>query len=649
MLRKSSFKKGAINGIFYWSIMISLLVSCSRQEGEHFIVQDGKSNAVLVVPRDLGQLQQIALDDFRTSIKKVSGANIELVSEDELEGVPGKYVRIILGPSALTSTLGYTGENLLPEEFQITSKGNDIIVLAKDIINSGEDQKITNSTKELDSRVTSWAFSYLLDRYVGVRWLWPGELGTYTPEQQDIQFPRLDIRFQQPIGRRTFNLIDPGPELLQWVAHHQVSGLRIPYKFRHSYREGQDNGNWFNRFEKSHPEYLAKNTDGIAALYNNREDRFKLCISNPDVAGQIIRDWEAAGMPDFWDVTPNDGNGFCTCDGCRDLDLEYGGVVYSREEIWNRPGHVVLTDRYVWFWNQLITRMREKNPNVKIGVYFYSAYRNPPKTLKLEEGIVGVIVHGMDFSFWESWQKAGAGEIGLRPNWWHMGACGPNLPLRQVGCYIERAREAGMVMLYMDTMMEYWPTQGPYFYLVARLVARPDLDTESIISEYCESFGYASPYIRKYLQYWEDYHKEVAYNIPAGGMLSQDPDGIYETVCREHFGGPQHPLRGHWKTLPYIYTDEILDEARQILDEADQAAACEKTALRISFFRDGLQWVEKAAVYMGATEKDKEASLELLAEFKKAMQGKYGYWNTKDIYMMKYWGIIGEEFDLSGM
>ena len=649
MLRNSSFKNVAISRIFYCSILISLFVSCSRQEGDHLIVSGGEANAVLVVPEDLCPLQQVALDDFRRTIMKASGAEIKLVSEDEMEGIPDKTVRIILGPSALTSTLGYPGENLLPEEFQITSKGKNIIVLARDIRNSGEDQKITNSAEELDSRVTSWAFSYLLDRYVGVRWLWPGELGTHIPEQEDILIPRLDVRYQQPIGRRTFNLIDPGPELLQWAAHHQVSGLRIPYKFRHSFRDGQDNGNWFNRFHESNPEYLAKNPDGIAARYNNREDRFKLCISNPDVAGQIIRDWETAGMPDFWDVTPNDGNGFCTCENCRDLDLKFGDVSYTREEIWTRPGHVVLTDRYVWFWNQLITRMRQKNPNAKIGVYFYSAYRNPPKRQKLEEGIVGVIVHGMDFSYWESWQEAGAGEIGLRPNWWHMGACGPNLPLRQVGNYIEKARDAGMVMLYMDTMMEYWPTQGPYFYLVARLVARPDLDTESIISEYCETFGSASAYIRKYLQFWEDYHKEVAYNIPAGGMLSQDPDGIYERVCREHFGGPQHPLRGHWKTLPYIYTEDILGEARQILDEADQAAAGEKTVLRINLLRDGLEWVEKAAAYMGAPEQGKEASLKLLAEFKKAMQGKYGYWNTKDIYMMKYWGIIGEEFDLSGM
>lgn len=635
--------------ILIQTVLILFLAGCAGGNNGHTIVKNGKAKAVIVMPAGTGELKQVAVEEFRKTILRSSGAEIPVISEDQMDDLPGGTVRIFLGPSTKTAELGFTGEDLLPEEFLIHTAGNDIVILSNDIYNSGTDRKISNTVEETDSRVTAWAFSCLLDRYLGVRWLWPGELGTLVPQTETIHFPELDIRFQQPLGRRTLNIIDPNPEILEWTSHHQVAGMRIPYKFRHSFREGQDNGNWFARFQKSHPEFLAKNPDGRPALYNNRNDRFKLCISNPDVSLQIIRDWEAAGMPDFWDVTPNDGNGFCCCNNCKALDLEYGDVAYTSEEIWKRPDHVVLTDRYVWFWNQLITKMRQKNPATKIGVYFYGAYRDPPGKLKIEEGIVGTLVHGMDFSYWEAWQDAGAGEIGLRPNWWHMGACGPNLPLRQVGSYIEKARDAGMVLIYMDTMMEYWPTQGPYFYLVARLIARPDLDTETIISEYCDAFGSASRAMRKYFQYWEDYHKAVAYNIPAGGKLSQDTAGIYETVCRQHFGAPQHPLRGHWMTLPYIYTEEIMAEAREILDEASGMADTEKTSRRIDFFRDGLDWVDCAAAFMGSDEEDREHQLAELTGFNRAMKAKYDYWNPQDIFILKWWGIIGEEVDLEGM
>jgi hypothetical protein len=156
---------------------------------------------------------------------------------------------------------------------------------------------------------------------------------------------------------------------------------------------------------------LAKNPAGQADCPNGKLDRVKLCISNPAVTEEILRLWRVAGKPGFWDVTPNDSACYCTCDDCRALDLAYGDVTYTKDEIWHRPPHVSLTDRYVWFWNQLIRKMRQENPNVKRGIQFYSAYRDPPKKLWLEDGLIGEIVHGFDFEFWKSWQTVGRAEL----------------------------------------------------------------------------------------------------------------------------------------------------------------------------------------------------------------------------------------------
>jgi hypothetical protein len=381
------------------------------------------------------------------------------------------------------------------------------------------------------------------------------------------------------------------------------------------------------------------------------------------VAKEIVHTWEIAGMPDFWDVTPNDGSGFCTCDNCRALDQKFGDVSYTKEQIWSPPPYppldnpgdsvtglyVSLSDRYVWFWNQLIHAMREKKPDVKIGVYFYSAYRNPPKNLKLEEGIVGKIVHGYNFSFWEQWWEAGARETGLRPNWWHVGACGPHLPLHTVGRYLEQARSAGMILIDMDSMKEFWATQGPYYYLVARLIARPDLSAEEIIQEYCDAFGPAAGDIRRYLDFWEEYHKKVAYNIPAGGMLSQDPGGFYESISLEKFGTVMHPLSGHWKTLPFIYTPEIIGQGKAILDQAMEKAVTKETHDRIEFLKDGLVQVILTSALIEAPESNKPEEMKKLLDFNKEMQKKHGYWCNTGISTMKSRGVIGREVDLNGM
>ena len=97
----------------------------------------------------------------------------------------------------------------------------------------------------------------------------------------------------------------------------------------------------------------------------------------------------------------------------------------------------------------------------------------------------------------------------------------------------------------MDSLYGYWATQGIKYFLASRLTSRWDLTTEEAIQEYCDCFGQASDEIRRYFDFWEKYDEQVAYNIPAGGMASVDPDGTYETLCREKYGKPLHPLQGH--------------------------------------------------------------------------------------------------------
>ena len=638
---------GCRTSMYVVAFVVCLSLISVAHSGELTLVENGISNCVIVAPEPLNDLQRIAVNDFRSAIERASGAEIRVIDAAGIVDLSDSMVRILVDPDLASSHCGVGIDDLQEEEFRIKSVDNSIAILAKDL---------SRGPKSRHSLVTTWAFSYLLDRYVGVRWLWPGDLGTVVPRRPTIRLPSLDIRWQPALVRRSFNInviptANAGDEdaLILWAAHHQVAGERVDYRFAHSFRKGQSNGDWWGRFHETRPDMLARNPAGQVGYPNGKPDRVKLCISNPAVTEEILRQWQAAGQPDFWDVTPNDGNCFCTCDGCRRLDRDYGDVTYTKAEIWSRPPHVSLTDRYVWFWNQLVRKMRQQNPNAKIGVYFYSAYRDPPKRLRLEDGIVGEIVHGFDFGFWKSWQAVGAKEIGLRPNWWHMGANAPHLPLHTVGQYIEQARENGMRWIKMDSMVEYWAAQGPYYYLVARLIARPDLSTEQIIAEYCDAFGAASADIRRYLDFWEEYHQRVAYNIPAGGSLSQNPDGLYERICREQWGSVVHPLSGHWRTLPWIYTPDVLSRGQAILDDAESTASDEATRLRIQFLRDGLVQVGKTAAVLTARKTDQKTPIRALNRFSADAQKKYGYWGSNGLWIMQHWGVIGKEVNLEGM
>jgi hypothetical protein len=63
----------------------------------------------------------------------------------------------------MPAELGFSREDLLPEEFLIKTVENNILILSKEIINSGTDHNITNTVEETDSRVTTWAMKAKYD------------------------------------------------------------------------------------------------------------------------------------------------------------------------------------------------------------------------------------------------------------------------------------------------------------------------------------------------------------------------------------------------------------------------------------------------------------------------------------------------------
>ncbi len=617
------------------AIVITAGYTCARASVR--LIEDGKLACAVVLPKNPSDLQLIAAEDFRWIMKQATGQDLEI---HRGASVPDGIVPILVGPGELTQRMGYSGDDLLPEEFRIVVNDEAVIVLANDIRNKSKPEK--------QSMVTAWAFSYLADRYMHVIRLWPGELGTVVPKTRNLELPGMDIREQPKLFYRSFrNASDP--EINLWNAFYQSAGFRETRDVMHSFREGKSNGDWWGRFHETKPEMLARGPDGKPGHAPGRPHFSKICISNPDVTDEIIRIWQAAGAPDYWDVTPNDGTCFCTCEGCRELDRKYGGVEYTPEEIWTRPAYVSLTDRYVWFWNQLIRRMREVNPNAKIGVYFYSAYREPPKSLRLEPGIFGAMVPVLDTANWDAWIAAGASEIGLRPNWWYMGACGPSLHLQRMGNYIEHARDTGMVLINMDSLYGYWATQGIKYFLVARLAQRWDLTTSDVISEYCSAFGNAAPAIRKYMAYWEAYDEKVAWNIPAGGMSSVDPNGLYETYCREKYGQVLHPLKGHWQTLSAMYSEAVISDARAILRSARAATHDPLTRKRIEFLEAGLDHVELCGKLVDAPKADKSMWIERIQAFNKEMKERFGYWGTRELYVLNHWGLLGKEINVDDM
>jgi hypothetical protein len=617
--------------VFFVSVFIGFGNAFSQKV---YIVKNNQPNAAILKPSNCTIEQETAINEFVQTVQRATSAKIEVFPEDreiETSKIP---IKIVLGPSEKTAEILGTNPALLPEQYMIIPKGNYIVILAQDII---------RQEYVLSSRVNAWAFAHIMEHYMQVKWLWPGDLGTVVPKLKSITIPNEPIVFQPILQKRRLYYQSQNNDLMQWAAHHQVAGERLYYRFSHSFRAAQSNGNWFQEFKDTKPYLLAQNPNGKPELYG-QADFFKICTSHKESVNEVVKRWQKAGSPNYWDITPNDGNGFCTCDSCMKTDSLYGDYQYTKKEVWEGQDHVNLTGRHVHFWNNVVGKMRETNPNATVGVFLYSRYRDAPKRIKVNPGVWGEIVHGYDFSYWKAWTEAGVEKIGLRPNWWHMGANGPHLPLTQAGNYIELARKNNMMHLFMDMLTEYWATQGPYYYMVARLQHRYDLSKDQIINEYCDTYGKAGPLVRQYLQYWENYMEQVDYNIPAGGKLNQNPNGIYEKESNRVFGEVLHPLQGHYVTMPYIYTDSVLAQSDKILIKALKKVKTNSPEYRrIEFLRDGLLHVKTLRQFFYIETTDYNAKKEYFVKVEalhKELTQKYGYWGSHEKLMLGLWKLL---------
>ena len=208
-------------------------------------------------------------------------------------------------------------------------------------------------------------------------------------------------------------------------------------------------------------------------------------------------------------------------------------------------------------------------------------------------------------------------------------------PLHAQGEYFLFAREHSMIGFDFDSLVGFWGTQGPLYYLIARLGSRDDLTVDDVIGEYASAFGEAAADIKEYLLFWDAYADRTVYAVPAGGVVSVDPNGLYEQAARKYEMNT-HPIASSWAVLPALYTDELLAEAEAILARARAAADTPGAQARVQFLQDGLTHLRltRDTVALsdprfrpeGATEEDFGQAAAALQDFRAEISPRHVVW-----------------------
>ncbi len=585
------------------------------------VVVDGEARAVIVTAAEPPAVVRYAAEEFVYHVERATGVTLTIVTEDAIPA-DAPAARIYLGATQAAADAGIDAAALDGEETVLRTVGDALFI-------AGDDQE--GDPLSVGTRAgTLWGVYELLERELGVVWMFPGELGTHVPPADRVIIADRDERFAPWLLQRN---VRPGLLSAEFstqpftraglaaYAREQSVFLRRHRMGRvHPLRYGHAFNAWWDEYGAEHPEWFQ--------LVNGRRGptspgaRFSMCVSNPELHQEIIARWQearAAAPGEFININvcENDIRGLCECEQCMSWDGP------QPESINPRFGPRVVSDRYARFWKIISEAAMAIDPEAITMAYAYVNYAPAPSPdIELPPNMLIGTVPDIFFprteaeqqwtkQQWEGWARTGA-SIFLRPNYMLHGYCMPHIFVHQFADEFQFEAAHGMMATDFDSLNGQWSTQGPNLYALMRLHTRPQMDIDELLGEYYSGFGPAADKVREYFDYWEAY-------VTALRTLLEYADSN-SLVNWSRYAGAAHRL----------FPQEALDRGMALLDEAAaQVAGQEPFAARVDYLRTGLEHAMLSArVARLVAGDDPEASpfaaaraLQELAQYRREIEG----------------------------
>lgn len=635
-------------------------------DGPVEVIRMGKALAAIVVPEKPCDAVMLAAGELKYHVKKATG--IELQEYLEPDVPKGKYASLIyLGNCKKTLDAGIDCL-FLPRFAGIISVSEKNLFLAGndepgDAFKSGLGGSLTVSAGTL------FAVYDLLENELGVRWLWPGELGELIPLRSDITLAPARRRVEPRLMHSSFWVVGLQSSGKGWGApknhkafitaqslwlYRQRFCSPVDLAYGHSFKD------YWQRFGKTNPDFFNRLPDGTRRPLPKdlRGSRITMCVSNPALHRKIAEEYKtrydpkappfAYGKGNILNVCENDAPGICACERCRSWDAPHPG--FSGHPYWgqgiipdmqNRFPHLgtadgsgadkespSLSDRYAKFYMAVQKEAEKINPNVIVYGFAYANYTEPPVNTKLNDRIFISFVGWPYFPFtdgklaevrknWDGWHAAGAKLI-LRPNSTHSGHNMPIFYAKKLGNEYIHAFNNGLIGVRYDSLTGQWATQGPTLYALGRLNVRPELAVTQILDEYYSAFGPAKQAVKDYFEYWEKISDSVT---------EEDFDRFCKPVGRVHF-------KNWLQVADKIFTPEVMAHATELLDKAMSAAGDDRIAeARVEYLKYGfenadftLKTLRAQRVYQATGTKDAldkfKAAQDELMKFRNSVEDK---------------------------
>lgn len=467
------------------------------------LVEKGAVRAEIALPRKPSRAESQAAATLVEYVRKSTGAEMQVVAEGQASQTP---LRVYLGNTSFLARIGGLPPDLDKEGFVIRFPADDAVIVAG-----------------ATDWGTEFAVFHFLERFIGVRWLFPGELGEHVPKRRRIDIPAKEI-VQSPafMSRQLsagYDMNNSRGSHYLWAWRNGMHKVRLSRQRFHHYLNALFPA---KQYVETHPHFFPiyggkrflPPTDG------SYTHNWQPCFSANGIAEEA-----AQTICDYFDKRPdvesfsvgiNDNDSHCECDKCLELD--------GRRKGW--AGKADRSPSYYTWVNRVARLVKAEHPTKRIGLLAYYCTATPPP-FGLESNVVPYFteettkwldpqLRDRAQSILEDW-FAKTHEMGF----YNYQYCGFHYPIprvytRHMADCLRYLHEHGVRHYYAEVYQHEEWICGPKLYVLLKLLWEPPQDVERLVDEWCRGAvgDNAAPHLKAFYDFWEQYWTQQASKTP---------------------------------------------------------------------------------------------------------------------------------------
>lgn len=411
------------------------------------LVREGKPAASIVVATNATRAAQFAAYELQYHVQKITGAELPIVKDD----APVTGTRILVGDSQATRALGIQGQSIKSQEYLVRFAPETLVLVGKDKDDRGAvrytqwpGQAEMDTWPDIwDEQGTMYATYDFLERYCGVRWFTPTEVGMDCPQTKTLTVKGRDIQREAFFSYRyaaggagsgeyydayTGLWLDGTDGFKAYEAaaypemHAQYPHGVAPFPkrgavqlFLYRNRQGGEKSMCNHSLYHYYELFWAPSKDEACAKYfvRKRPELFakgypaesvppQLCYTSPELIAQVAQEareyFDNGGYPykaalscaplgakwgrNYFAIEPMDNGSFCKCAACQALIPPTN--TNDTSALFSTGHH---SDYFFNFVNEVAKEVKKTHPDKYIITLAYMSHAYPPKKIKLESNV----------------------------------------------------------------------------------------------------------------------------------------------------------------------------------------------------------------------------------------------------------------------